>query len=169
MARVCQVTGKKPMSGNTVSHANNKSRRRFMPNLHYRRFFVESEKGRQQLALKRTVGESILATGYCVHPKLVDPDLHPEQGPVWRWIHDNDQGVFERFSENYQREGVGAVRRIDDETLGELHRIFEVSGGQAFFDNIEAYSERKAQEMGLEHADENYMKMVYTTNSGNHQ
>ena len=132
-------------------------------------FFVESEKGRQQLALKRTVGESILATGYCVHPKLVDPDLHPEQGPVWRWIHDNDQGVFERFSENYQREGVGAVRRIDDETLGELHRIFEVSGGQAFFDNIEAYSERKAQEMGLEHADENYMKMVYTTNSGNHQ
>ena len=43
MARVCQVTGKKPMSGNTVSHANNKSSRRFMPNLHYRRFFVESE------------------------------------------------------------------------------------------------------------------------------
>lgn len=43
MARVCQVTGKKPMSGNTVSHAHNKSRRRFMPNLHYRRFFVESE------------------------------------------------------------------------------------------------------------------------------
>ena len=43
MARVCQVTGKKPMSGNKVSHANNKSKRRFMPNLHYRRFFVESE------------------------------------------------------------------------------------------------------------------------------
>ena len=43
MARVCQITGKKPMSGNKVSHANNKTRRRFMPNLHYRRFFVESE------------------------------------------------------------------------------------------------------------------------------
>ena len=43
MARVCQVTGKKPMSGNTVSHAHNKSRRRFMQNLHYLRFFVESE------------------------------------------------------------------------------------------------------------------------------
>ena len=44
MARVCQVTGKKPMVGNNVSHANNKTKRRFLPNLHYRRFWVETEK-----------------------------------------------------------------------------------------------------------------------------
>jgi large subunit ribosomal protein L28 len=43
MARVCQVTGKKPMSGNNVSHANNKTKRRFLPNLHYRRFWLEGE------------------------------------------------------------------------------------------------------------------------------
>jgi large subunit ribosomal protein L28 len=43
MARVCQVTGKKPISGNHVSHANNKTKRRFLPNLQYRRFWVESE------------------------------------------------------------------------------------------------------------------------------
>ncbi len=43
MSRVCQVTGKKPMKGNLVSHANNKTRRTFLPNLHYRRFWVESE------------------------------------------------------------------------------------------------------------------------------
>ena len=43
MARVCQVTGKKPIRGNNVSHANNKTIRRFLPNLHYRRFWVESE------------------------------------------------------------------------------------------------------------------------------
>jgi large subunit ribosomal protein L28 len=43
MSRVCQVTGKRPMSGNNVSHANNKTRRRFLPNLHNRRFWVESE------------------------------------------------------------------------------------------------------------------------------
>ncbi|CDE49832.1 MAG: 50S ribosomal protein L28 [Sutterella sp.] len=43
MARVCQVTGKAPMVGHTVSHANNKTKRRFMPNLQYRRFWVESE------------------------------------------------------------------------------------------------------------------------------
>jgi large subunit ribosomal protein L28 len=43
MARVCQVTGKGPMVGNKVSHANNKTKRRFMPNLQYRRFWVETE------------------------------------------------------------------------------------------------------------------------------
>ena len=43
MARVCVVTGKKPIVGNHVSHANNKTKRRFMPNLQRRRFFVESE------------------------------------------------------------------------------------------------------------------------------
>lgn len=43
MSKVCQVTGKRPMAGNNVSHANNKTRRRFMPNLHYRRLWVESE------------------------------------------------------------------------------------------------------------------------------
>ena len=43
MARVCQITGKRPQSGNHVSHANNKTHRRFLPNLQYRRFWVESE------------------------------------------------------------------------------------------------------------------------------
>jgi large subunit ribosomal protein L28 len=43
MARVCEVTGKKPVVGNRVSHANNKTKRRFLPNLQYRRFWVESE------------------------------------------------------------------------------------------------------------------------------
>jgi large subunit ribosomal protein L28 len=43
MARVCQVTGKGPMVGNNVSHANNKTKRRFLPNLQSRRFWVESE------------------------------------------------------------------------------------------------------------------------------
>ena len=44
MARICQVTGKKPMTGNNVSHAKNTTRRRFLPNLHNHRFWVESEK-----------------------------------------------------------------------------------------------------------------------------
>ena len=44
MARVCQVTGKKPMTGHNVSHANNKTKRRFLPNLQNRRFWIESEK-----------------------------------------------------------------------------------------------------------------------------
>jgi large subunit ribosomal protein L28 len=44
MSKICQITGKGPMSGNTVSHANNRRRRRFLPNLHSQRFWLESEK-----------------------------------------------------------------------------------------------------------------------------
>ncbi len=44
MSRTCQVTGKKPMTGNNVSHAKNRTRRRFLPNLHTHRFWIESEK-----------------------------------------------------------------------------------------------------------------------------
>jgi large subunit ribosomal protein L28 len=44
MSRVCQITGKRPITGNTVSHANNKRRRRFLPNLHTQRFWLEGEK-----------------------------------------------------------------------------------------------------------------------------
>lgn len=44
MSRECQVTGKRPVSGNNISHANNKTRRRFLPNIHDHRFWLESEK-----------------------------------------------------------------------------------------------------------------------------
>ena len=44
MSRVCEITGKKPAVGNRVSHANNKRRRRFLPNLHTQRFWLETEK-----------------------------------------------------------------------------------------------------------------------------
>lgn len=43
MSRVCQVTGKAPATGNNISHSNRKTRRRFLPNLHFHRFWVESE------------------------------------------------------------------------------------------------------------------------------
>ena len=43
MSKVCQVTGKRPVVGNNVSHSHRKTRRRFLPNLHYHRFWVESE------------------------------------------------------------------------------------------------------------------------------
>ncbi|MFT7178755.1 MAG: large subunit ribosomal protein L28 [Oceanospirillaceae bacterium] len=43
MSRVCMITGKRPVAGNNVSHAKNKTRRRFLPNLHWHRFWVESE------------------------------------------------------------------------------------------------------------------------------
>ncbi len=53
MSRVCQVTGKRPQAGNNVSHAHNKTRRRFLPNLHSHRFWVESEKRWVRLRVSR--------------------------------------------------------------------------------------------------------------------
>lgn len=132
-------------------------------------YFTESEKGRQQLALKRTIGQNILDCGYCVSPKLVAPALHPEQGPVWEWIYDHDTDVYLRFSPNYQQQGDGAVRKLDDETMDEIRAIFDVSGGTAFFENIEACSDHKAREMGYDGATDEYMMHVYTHNSNKHQ
>ena len=54
MSRVCQVTGTGPTTGNNVSHANNRTRRRFLPNLHTHRFWVESEKRWVKLRLSRS-------------------------------------------------------------------------------------------------------------------
>lgn len=131
-------------------------------------FFTDSEKGRQQFALKKLIGEHILSTGYCLTPSHIDPDMHQEQGPVWRWIHDHDKEVFSRFNPTYGEEGPGAMRRIDDESLAELHRIFEVTGGMEFFDTIDRYSDAKAREMGFDGANEEYMMFTYTTNSNDH-
>ncbi len=131
-------------------------------------FFVESEKGRQQIALKRTVGDNILRTGYCLTPRLINPDLHQEQGPVWRWIYDNDKEVYGRFNPTYMQEGSGALRRIDDASMAELRRIFEVTGGAAFFDRIEECSDRKARELGFDGANDEYVMYTYTTNRDDH-
>ena len=53
MSRVCQVTGKRTVRGNNVSHAHNKTRRSFLPNLHYRRFWVENENRWVRLRVSR--------------------------------------------------------------------------------------------------------------------
>lgn len=131
-------------------------------------YFTDSEKGRQQFALKKIIGEHILRTGYCIKPRLVAPSIHLEQGPVWQWIYDNDIEVFRKFSPNYDKVGPGAGRQMDDESLAELHRIFEVTGGMEFFDNIDRHSDAKAKELGFGGADEEYMMYTYTTNSGEH-
>ena len=131
-------------------------------------FFTESEKGRQQLALKRVVGQNILDPGHCDVPKAVAPRLHPEQGPVWEWIYDHDRDVFERFTENYLKAGAGPVRKIDDENLEEVRRIFDVTGGTAFFDNIEKCSKAAAEKLGMDADSEEYFHFIYTANDGTH-
>jgi heterodisulfide reductase subunit C len=134
-------------------------------------FFVESEKGRQQLAVKRTVGQWILDHGYCLYLEGVGTDLHPEQGPVWDWIQDNYRAVFHRLGANYQGEGPGILRKIPEEAMEEIRKIFEVTGGKRRYKKIEYYSKKKAEELDLEldeGIDNEYFRHIYKTNNGSH-
>ncbi len=70
MSRVCQLTGKRPMTGNTVSHANNKTRRRFLPNLQIHRFWVPSENRYVKLRISHKAMRTIDKNG--IEAVLVD-------------------------------------------------------------------------------------------------
>jgi len=135
-------------------------------------FFTESEKGRQQLALKRMIGDTILEHGYCVHASHINLERFPEQGPVWGWVHDNLPEVMDRLGANLDGKGPGILRKISPEAMEELNRIFEVTGGMERFKKIERYSRVKAKEDGVEFkgkgTDEGYYKKVFTENSNKH-
>lgn len=134
-------------------------------------YFTESEKGRQQFAIKRTVGDNILKTGYCVYPDLVAPEMHPEQGPVWDWIYNHRSEVYDRMGGNYKKDGPGVFRKISDETLLEIKEIFKVTGGQELYDKIEEFSEKKARELGItfgEGTDNDYFRYTWSIDNGEH-
>jgi len=133
-------------------------------------YFVESEKGRQQLAIKRTVGENILKHGYCVHIDGIDTGMHPEQGPIWDWFRENVEEVSRRLGANYNKPGAGALRKISKQSLDELKAIFEETGAFERWDKIERYSEMKAAEMGLDFCEgqDEYFMHVYRANNKQH-
>jgi heterodisulfide reductase subunit C len=99
--------------------------------------FTASRLGRQQLSIKRAIGHTILETGYCIHPTRVDPATHPEQGPVWEWMSGNADQVYGRFDSGYDQAGPGLLRKISPAALGELARIFEITGCMDYWDSIE--------------------------------
>jgi heterodisulfide reductase subunit C len=134
-------------------------------------YFIESEKGRQQLTIKRTVGEWILKYGYCIHIEGVTPENHPEQGPVWEWELQNLTYVMKRMGANYKGSGPGILRKIPQESLDEIYRIFELTGALERFEKIEEYSKQKAQEMNMEiddTMDNEYLNHLYTANNEKH-
>ena len=134
-------------------------------------YFVESEKGRQQLAIKRTVGEWILKYGYCLYLEGVGTALHPEQGPVWDWIQDNWSDLFKRLGANYKGDGPGILRRIPEEAMDEIRKIFDVTGGTERFEKIEEFSKKKAEEMKMkldDGIDNEYFRHIYKMNNNSH-
>ena len=99
-------------------------------------YYKESHMGRQQVDLMGIIGDNILNIGYCVHPDVVFPEKHPEQGPVWEWYIKNIKEVSPKFGANYHGDGAGALRKINPETMEELRNIFRVTGGMDFHDTI---------------------------------
>ena len=99
--------------------------------------FHNSEKGRQQSFLMKTLQENILEIGYCVYPDRVDPDYHPEQGPIWEWYREHIEDIAPKLGANYHGEGSGALRDIPQEDLEEVRRIFEVTGGMELKKKVE--------------------------------
>jgi heterodisulfide reductase subunit C len=106
-------------------------------------FFTKSEKGRQQLEVKRIIGENMIKYGYCVYLDEIDLEGHPEQGPVWQWYKDNADSILKRLGANYKGNGPGTLRKISDDDMLELNRIFEVTGAIKRFEEIEKFCENK--------------------------
>jgi heterodisulfide reductase subunit C1 len=130
--------------------------------------FAESEKGRQQLFLKRVVGGWILNHGYCLYLEGIGTDLYPEQGPVWDWRQENWADHMKKLGANYKGDGPGILRKIPAEALEEIKKIFDETGGTRRFENIEKFSKAKAEEMKIELNDElmnDYVIHIYNQDS----
>ena len=129
-----------------------------------RGYFTESEKGRQQFVIRKVIGQNILNTGYCIHPDIVYPETHLEQGPVWKWYHDHIEDIAPKLGANYHGEGPGALKKSSRENLDEIRKIFEATGAMAYFERIDHFSNK---EKGNQ-SEEAYINKVYTCNSGIH-
>ena len=126
-------------------------------------FFIESEQGRKQLAVKRTVGDHILKYGYCVYIDEVDLEMYPEQGPVWDWLRENRVSMLERLNTSYNKNQAGTLRNTAKESLEDLKRIFDETGGTQRFEKIEKYSSEKAKELNKDFKEgkDEYFKYLY--------
>jgi len=105
-------------------------------------YFAESEKGRQQLFLKRVIGGWIVSKGYCLYLEGIGTDLYP-----------------------------GILRKIPDEAMAELNSIFKTTGAFDRFEKIERFSQKKAEQMNLTLDDtlaNEYIGHIYSKTEKNH-
>lgn len=125
--------------------------------------FIESTQGRKQLAVKRTVGDHILEYGYCVYIDEVDNDMYPEQGPVWEWLRKNRESIMERLGTSYKKDTSGTLRKTSKESLDDLKKIFDETGGTQRFEKIEKASSEKAAELekNFSNGKDDYFKFLY--------
>jgi heterodisulfide reductase subunit C len=125
--------------------------------------FTESHQGRKQLAIKRTIGDHILKYGYCVHIDEVDNDMYPEQGPVWKWMRENRESMLERLGTSYKKNQSGTLRNTSQESLDDLKKIFDETGGTKRLEKIEKDSSEKAKELNIDFKEgkDDYFNYLY--------
>lgn len=126
-------------------------------------YFIHSQQGRKQLALKRTIGDHILQYGYCVYIDEVRNDMYPEQGPVWEWLRKNRNAMLRRLGTSYKKDAAGTLRNTAKESLEDLRKIFDVTGGTERFNKIEKYSSIQAMKAGHDFSGgiDDYFKYLY--------
>jgi len=100
-------------------------------------YFIHSRLGRQQLDVKRIIGDTMLNRGYCVYVDDVDINYHPEQGPVWEWFRKNTAAISLKLRANYGCTGAGSMRKIADADMDELRSIFMGTGALSRFETLE--------------------------------
>ena len=125
--------------------------------------FTESHQGRKQLAIKRTIGDHILKYGYCVYIDEVDNDMYPEQGPVWKWMRENRESMLERLGTSYKKNQSGTLRNTSQESLDDLKKIFDETGGTKRLEKIEKDSSEKAKELNIDFKEgkDDYFNYLY--------
>lgn len=112
--------------------------------------YMQSPRGRQMYALKKLIGDTILAKGYSVHADGIDTSLFPELGPIWDWIRKNRAEVYNKFGNSYNRKGKGALRKISEETIHELNEIFRITGNTQRFNQFEKDAAKQAEKFNMD-------------------
>lgn len=112
-------------------------------------YYMQSRRGRQMYALKKLIGETILAKGYCVHADGVDTTLFPELGPIWDWVKKNSEEVYNCYGNSYNSRGTGVLRKLSVQTLHELNEIFAVTGTTQRFNQFEKDAAEQAEKTGV--------------------
>ena len=76
--------------------------------------------------------------------------MYPEQGPVWKWLRENRESMLERLGTSYKKNQSGTLRNISQESLDDLKKIFDETGGTRRLEKIEKDSAEKAKELNID-------------------
>ena len=124
--------------------------------------YMESEKGRQQYILVKDLCSNVLNYGYCVYPRTFSYEAHPEYGTVGKWVCEHLDDIHARLGSNLDGDGPGGLRKIPQESLDQLKKIFDVTGATELMEQVLDDAHREAERNNI--TDEEYFMEVYTTN-----